>query len=651
MPIIGGNTASGSINVPGSYVSEPAPTPITPLGPNTSLVAIAGTGSYGVPNTPIPAVDAATAIAAVGNNTALPHSIIDAIVNGALPLASSFLLNRVTDGTDTAASAPLTDATGFALASIAFTGTAGTGQTATVTFVSGGNTVTVGPFTLATGASNAAVATQIATAIANSTAVNGPSAFLQSPTPSTNTIPLAASASGTPGNAITVAVAVTGSGITATPTSATAMTGGAAPGTLGHFVNVSSGSYANNTASTSSGAQAAYATPAGSTSPLVNVTLFMPGQNPVTYQNIVAYAAVGGGFDAPTFIANLQAAVNVGTSKLPRSAFWVFVPGTSTAAPLMNTLMPATGGTDGAAGVTSSILFGQPGVTGRTGVNAFQGKIKGGILIIAGFSDCTFATQIAAFCQQNACISAIALGPAGTTPAQAIAASQNNAVASRFIMQVLGEPFYTDAFSGVNQLESPLGSVAGTIANLNPWEPTLNKPEGGGLGMTATEFTIGQFPDEGTLQDANIAYFKKKGGKFVLWQDRMSDGTPCADVRMLNFLAVQIEEIGDKYVGKNQSTAGLTSTPATPLSDATRAAYVNDINNLLTPMANPNNPQISPILPGQPKPFNVSLSANTATTTQQGFLLSSTSVLLNSGIRYVLNVLQVGSTIQVQQAA
>jgi hypothetical protein len=649
--IIGGNVASGSIVIPGSYVSEPAPQPVTPLGPNTSLLAISGTGSYGVPNTPTPAFDAASAIAAVGNNSSLPHSIIAEIVNGALPLCTSYLLNRVTDGTDVAAVAPLADNTGFAAESITFTGTGGTGQTATVTLVNGSTTVVVGPYTIGTSATPTAVASAVASLIAASAAVNGGNAFLQAPTSSAGAISLSALASGTGGNAITVAVAVTSTGITATPSSATAMTGGLAPGSLGTFVNVSTGSYANNTATAPSGVQATYSTTPGSTSPLVNVTLFFPNQNPVVYQNIVAYASKGGGFNAPAFLANLGAAVNTGTNAQPKSAYWTFVAGSSTAPPLTGVLQGATGGTDGATGVTSVMLMGQDGTTGRTGVYAFRKKIRGGQVIIAQFTDCTFAQALATFCQEEACITSIALGGAGTTPSQAVATSQANSVASRFVFQVLGEPFYTDPFTGVNGLQSPLGSAAGTIASLNPWQPPLNKPRGGGLAMTATEFTLGQFPDETILQSNNIAYFKKKNGQFVLWQDRMSDGTPVADTRMLNFLAVQIEAIGDKYIGETQSSAGLATSPTTPLSDATRAAYVNDINNLLLPMANPANPQISPILPGQPKPFSVSLSSNTPTTVQQGFLIASISVLTLSGIRYALAVLQVGSTVQVQQAA
>jgi hypothetical protein len=515
MPILTSAQPSNFV-IPGSYITEVAATPTSPSNqPQTSLIAVNGTGQWGAPNVPIPVTGGAAGIvAAIGSNTQLPHSIADAVLNGTLPECQNYLLNRVTDGTDTGASWNLNDNLGN---------------------ISG-------------------------TFYANST-----------------------------------------------------------------------GSLANNTPTSSAGGRCDQITPNGSMSPVYRITTFFPGITEVF--TVAAYAVPGGGFNEAAFQANLSAAINYGTKTRGPSAVWIYSSGNSTTTPMTGTFFPAAGGTDGAEGVGTQQLIGQDGTVGRTGIYALRNMVQGGTVLIAGMLDCSITQILATFCQEEACISGIALGPAGTTPDQGATTIAADNVVSRFVFTAMGWGYVIDPTTTQQQLEDPAHAIAGVISSLDPWASPLNKPTAGGKGnLIGTEWSVSQMPDETELQENNVCYIKQYGGQYVVFNDRMSDGTPIADTRMLNYLAVEIENIGTKYLGQSQ--------PAM-MNNAIITDYLNDVKALLEPFVNPKNQRITA--------YSVSGSADTVSSTEQGFLIGSTSVQTLSGIRYILNILQVGNSLQVQQ--
>jgi hypothetical protein len=112
----------------------------------------------------------------------------------------------------------------------------------------------------------------------------------------------------------------------------------------------------------------------------------------------------------------------------------------------------------------------------------------------------------------------------------------------------------------------------------------------------------------------------------------MSDGTPCADTRMMNWIASIVQLIGNQFLGVAQ--------PVKP-NNGVIQNYVGKLKTFLQPLED--NEQITT--------YSVAVGANTVTTIEQGFLIGSVSVQTLAGIRYVLTILQVGVGVQVTQAA
>jgi hypothetical protein len=626
-------TQPGTFVIPGNYIAEtPEPAPPSP-GPNTSLLAIDGTANYGDTNTPT-FCSPSTLSGSYGNNTSLPFSILDAIENGSAPEAQAYLVNRVSDNTDVASSVLVVDSTGFATKVMTVSGTYTAAQNVSATMVNGSATITTPNYAVQSSDTPTTVAAALVGLINNSPAVLGANAFLSRASNVAGAITYTALNSGTGGNSITVQSTVSGSGFSVTLNSATALAGGATPGTLGTLSGQSTGSYPN--ASTApqviSGYRLDISSPSGSTSPVYTLTLFFPGQTSEVFTGIIAYASPGGGYSSTTLQASIAAAVNIGTSAHAPSQFWSWTSGSSTASPLTSTYQGASGGTDGATGVNTSILLGQDGTVGRTGVYAFRGMISAGQVMIAGLRDCTAAQTLAVFAQSENALAGIDLGPSGTEPQAAVTTKNANNVSSRFLVASVEWLNYRDPYTGLQKQCSPTNSIMGVIASEDPWSSPLNKPTGGKGGLISTEWTTGQFPDETLLQQNNICYFKNYNGSLVVFNDNCSDGTPIQDTRMLNYIAYMLQVIGAPFLGQNQTIA---------MNDQTRGQYFGAIQSFLKGLANANAPKINA--------FQIVKTGNTQTTIQNAFLLGQTFVTTLRAIRYILNVVQVGSQVVIQQ--
>jgi hypothetical protein len=655
------NANPGNFLTDGPYINLVQAPPGTPAGPQTGLICINGTANFGPVNSPQPFVDVASAFTAFGNGTTLPNSLVDEAIS-AMPECQSFLGNRVTDGTDTAATIVIGDTTGFATATYTGGGTPAAGNTIQAVLANGSFTVSTTVYTLITGDTVATALTQLATLINNSAAVVGPNAFLQPVTAGATTIPVTALNSGTGGNSITIQAVVTGGGMTLTPTTATAMTGGAASGTVGTLTAKSTGTYPNYSTSTQTGGSLLLTLQSGTmaVSPVLRAVLTFPNAASEVFSNIVAYASVGGAYNAATAKANLLAAINGNGTTLPGSQRWTFSSGASTTAPFVGYVNGASGGTNGTTNITTATLMGVDGNTGRTGIYAFRGLASGAQLVVAALTDLTVAQTLVAFAAAENCIAHIAT-PSGTSTTTTIAnKSTYNASSPQLIFDADWDYRY-DTVSGAQRLVSPIGKIAGAIAMQPAWMTPGGKPVNGGvLNIIATERATAQagLPQtqtlntsplsvgEAGLRESNgIAYLTNSPqlffqGGYGLPHGMMSDGvTLISDVRMLKSIAYSLQQIYGRFVGSMLAIVkgNLVVIAPTGVESSPQDAVDQYFQSLLFPQ-----PQIAAY-------SNImDASNNTQTTVGQGQLIGNVRVTTLSAARFIITSVQVGVNVQIQ---
>ena len=204
-------------------------------------------------------------------------------------------------------------------------------------------------------------------------------------------------------------------------------------------------------------------------------TIARTGRAPEVFDNI---AGTGNAF----WVA-LAAAVNGGINNVrAQSDLIVLTAGASTAAPTLGTYTLA-GGTDGAAGVTESMLQGVDGIT-RTGLYALRGTQVALVVLADADAGTTLAGQMSFSASEGAYM--IATGPSGQSVAQAVAVRTSAAMDFFGIKYLVGDwCYWNDQNSGLPlRLSSPQGFMAGRLANLSPRDPALNKTI---LGIIATQ--------------------------------------------------------------------------------------------------------------------------------------------------------------------
>lgn len=132
-----GQLNTTALSVPGLYVQIVPPKNRYINGVPSNILGLVGVGSWGPKNAPMLVGDLPQAVQAVGNPFNRSHDLATAVAVSVLQGANNFRLVRVTDGTDTAASANLMDtaatpAIGATLTGY-YTGTLGNTITAQIT--------------------------------------------------------------------------------------------------------------------------------------------------------------------------------------------------------------------------------------------------------------------------------------------------------------------------------------------------------------------------------------------------------------------------------------------------------------------------------------------------------------------------------------
>jgi uncharacterized protein len=369
--------------------------------------------------------------------------------------------------------------------------------------------------------------------------------------------------------------------------------------------------------------------------PVFRLTIFPPVGNPEVFSNIAA----GATFTPITFINNLVAAVNGKVAGVPPSN-WV----TATAGNPLSPLNPAlnaaptalANGTDGTSGLTDSSIVGTDGPGGtRSGMYMFRGVCAGSTVILPGVTTPGTFQSLDAFVQSETAMGVWANFALGTSIAAAVASKATNSLSSPWVMLARSWVEFTDPATGVARWLEPNATIAGVIAGTQPWRYVGNKPLTGIPGIIATEDTLAGIPisvadgDEMEVNGINwIGNPINAGAVFGLYHGMMSDGqTYSSDVRMANIIALNIQAILARFVGRMQGTSP---------NDATRAAARAKVNEYMGTLSGKIN-GYQDVLDN---------TNNTPQSIAQGLMLCNLLVQTLTPVRFAVAAVQVGAGVQ-----
>ncbi|OYV96083.1 MAG: hypothetical protein B7Z62_08910 [Deltaproteobacteria bacterium 37-65-8] len=289
------------------------------------------------------------------------------------------------------------------------------------------------------------------------------------------------------------------------------------------------------------------------------LTLTRSGFVPEVWDNIPGTGAA--------FWANALSAVNNG---IPGSAGpsqnFVATIGTSSAAPNITTTYAATGGTDGATGVTDTMMVGTDGLT-RTGMYALR---KTGVQV-GNLIDCVTSTTWLAQAQfglaegiyfKGADTHGTSLTTAGTDLATA------GVDAYSFSLAPGDFCWYADTVNGVNRSLSPATYLAAIQAATSPEQSILNKPIYGLIGTDRSNANNLYAQSEKELAVQNrLDYIANPspGGNYFSSQTALNTSSNSGTngdnyTRMTNYIAFTINAALGYVIGQLQTTAQRRNT-------------------------------------------------------------------------------------------
>ena len=486
-------------------------------GVPTNILGIVGTAIWGPVNSPTIASGVADTASQFGQMQARKFDLGTAVAAASLQGAANLRLVRVTDGTDVAASGSVSQV--GAASAVVQAGGSGYAVNDTVT-------LTGGTFTTATVLKVTSVATGVITGVSVQTAG------------SYSVLPANPVAQGT----------TSGSGTGATfNLSFNCLTFTAKyTGSLGNSLSVIVGTGTNSTNST----------------PTFKVTAALPGYLPEVFDNI-------GGTGNALFV-NMANAINLGQSGLRGpSQLIVATAGSGTTAPSTPLTVTMSGGTDGAATITSSVLVGLDTIP-RKGMYALRGTGTS-VAMLADADDSTqWTTQVAYGLSEGTYM--IMTGPAGDTISNAVSTKGTAGIDSYAAKLLFGDWVYiNDNVNGQIRLISPQGFVAGLLSNLSPEQSSLNKQM---LGIVGTQKSYAnQQYSNAELQTLGLAGIDVitnpvPGGRYFgarFGHNTSSNAVIHGDnyTRMTNYIASTLNAGMGIYIGKLISTTEMNQAKAT----------------------------------------------------------------------------------------
>jgi hypothetical protein len=586
MIVQSGQVNTNALSVPGLTVQIVPPSWTLLNGVPTNILGIVGTATWGPVNSPAIASGVSDASAQFGPMQARKHDLGTVVAAAASQGgAASLRLVRVTDGTDVAASIALKQP-GVGSAAAAAGGT-GYAVSDTIT-LPGGAVLSV--LTATSG-------------VIGTVSVTTPGSYSSIPTN-----PVAQSSTSGSGTGATFNL-IFPTGLTLT------------------------GFY---TGSRGNSLQAVVSTGSNSTTgnPTYKLVFAIPGQVPEVFDNI---GGTGNGL-----YVNMAAAVNSGQNGLRGpSQLFVAGAGSATSATLAQTLT-ASGGTDGATTITSSILVGVDTVP-RTGMYALR-STQTSIGILADLDDSTEWTTQAAFGLSEG-VYMIAVSPAGDTITNFATTVASAGVDSYAIKLLFGDWCYiNDNVNGVQRLISPQGFIGGLLANQAPNQSSLNKELFGIIG-TQTSYANQQY-SQAELQAlaqarGDVIANPCPGGSYYgaqFGRNSSSNAVIHGDnyTRMTNYIAATLNGGMGIFVGKGITPTLMREAKAT-------------LNAFFTNMA-----QSSLAFPdGMINDWQVVLDTtnNPPSRTDLGYMQADVQVQYQAILEYFIVNLQGGQSVQITRAA
>jgi hypothetical protein len=237
-----------------------------------------------------------------------------------------------------------------------------------------------------------------------------------------------------------------------------------------------------------------------------------------------------------------------------------------------------TGGTDGAATITGSVLLGQD-IVPRKGMYALR-NTGTSVAALADCDDSTTWTSQLAFGQSEGIYMQV-IGPAGDTISNAVTAKRTAGIDDYTPKVIFGDwVYWLDTANGTTRMVSPQGFMLGRLTNLSPEQSALNKPM---YGIVATQKSaMNQTYSDAELQQLGSAGIDvitnpiPRGYQFGARFGRNASSNPVMHgdnyTRMTNYLASTLNAGMGLFVGDLQSKQD---------GDATRAAVKGTIDAFL----------------------------------------------------------------------
>jgi hypothetical protein len=637
---------------PGVDVQIVAP-PAVVQGASTSGYGLVGVASWGPVNSPLLTGSPQANAMNWGNQTVRMHDLATAIAVAFQLGQSNNIAVRVSDGTDTAATAQLLDGSAVNGATITgmYTGVLGNQLVATV---GAGTQANSSKLTLALPGFSGEVYDNLAQGVASGTVTAG-TGFTSTPTVSISA-PQAANGQQATGSVslkvITATKSNAGSGYvtgdTITLQNGVILTVTATAGAITALTVTNAGNIAGGAAPTNPVAQLSTSgVGVGATVTLVwGLGVFTPGVIGSGYTSATATLNGGGGTGGAIALTtsvwpNLVSAVNNGQSGVRGpSQIAIATIGTSAAVPALASYT-LSGGTDGAAGVTDTTLLGS-NTAPPTGMYCHQ-STNVQTLNLVDHQTSSQWSAIGAFCLLNGIF-----GGGNGTPGQTIAstaAALNTAGVDNYCFKDLTGDwvYWQDTVNNVQRMLAPMTIWAPMRANMAPNQSTLNKPVNGIIG-TIRSAANQPYSDAELLAACNgrvdmLANPSAGGNYFSFQTDRNTSSQAATNseayTTMTNFLALTLAANYGFAIG-NPQTGDLRKDITDSLS-----AFLTGLWKVSKYIGNVNAPSAIP--------FKITLNASNNPNSQValGVMSALVQVTYLSIVRTFLISLQGGSSVQV----
>lgn len=219
-----------------------------------------------------------------------------------------------------------------------------------------------------------------------------------------------------------------------------------------------------------------------------------------------------------------------------------------------------TGGTDGASGVTPSMMLGQDAAP-RTGLYALRGKLCTAFAL-ADVSDTTTWAAQAAYALSEGSYGMV-VGAPGQTILQAAAAKATAGIDTPWLKVIVGDwCYWNDTKNGVPmRLVSPAAFFLGTFGNLSPEQSSLNLQVQGVVATQTSNQGLAYASSDIGLANANgldLIANPSPGGSYFAAQSGLNASSNAAIngdnwTRMTSYIAQTLNTGLGKYVGTLQS--------------------------------------------------------------------------------------------------